>query len=843
MKALKKSLLVVVLFIMITIVFTGCLTLLFGESFFEYGEGYVPPDQSESASEGEYYKDSSDSQTSTAAEVNKPAITPVEQTEPAQPTQPAQTVVQSQPQATGQQAETQVEQSVQPSETEPEPSTDSEVATVYDRSINGKELFGYYISMNSIHPLVYFRAIGNHRIVYATYDLEKMQWTNINETFDRSKVDLTKLYITVGKTAAELDVLSPELAAKPAAAQSTQSNQPSSSVSAAGAEKPEKQVSGGTSVNDEGDIVNTAVDDKDLWGYRVRLYSNNTRAHFFETRHHTIASAVYDLVNQCWLSGRDRMHASGMDLTDLYTRVSKSHEQLDRLYEAPAEVVEEQTIRNNIYLPVIYKLAPNSSFELVAGVGEVGKDWTVKLHISATESQAARTVTFPPSNNVRRTASFSTNGYSRGEDVLYYFEVMAPGKTNPYVFGIKGGVPALSFKIVNNGKPEEQPYIYKFEDPEPVVSEYLDLPQITAPVSGENNELKVDIKNSEASNWNVSFGFSDAGANNYKGVKLNKRGNSFLGSFQPKQYAGEEIEYYFGVVIPGSRGGSFTVHGTAPVRLVKSGQRSYTASEVLSMMEIPPIRDYPTTSHDQYNPQYNDWSGSKPIIVMSQEIKKWSLQVYYRKKGSGDDWTPAYSSRAEFEKDYSRHYDNDDHKRNGERSYYNISLPANTYWAGDVIEYYFNVYLPETGQYFDLLKDDPMSFKPTKIEHPDTAEGARELFVDKAGQRGEELMDGDTLFAGLSLMYEAHWNRQYRVEFYYRNASGRYTGVECERNSWGNDYNYRLDTRGKGYNPGTRLEYYYKITAPNGDVMYYGSEASPLSLRMVDEYSMFEPGA
>lgn len=68
-----------------------------------------------------------------------------------------------------------------------------------------------------------------------------------------------------------------------------------------------------------------------LWGYYVSFNVDMTSATFRDPDNHRINYATYDLVKQGWVFKGDKFEPAGIDLTKLYSKISLTHDQLDRL--------------------------------------------------------------------------------------------------------------------------------------------------------------------------------------------------------------------------------------------------------------------------------------------------------------------------------------------------------------------------------------------------------------------------------------------------------------------------------------------------------------------------------
>ena len=381
---IKNRLSAVLLLIIAAVCLTGCLTIIFDDSFWDYEPVAEDSETSQEApssqntqqrplkpanTDSAYYKDGSSSG-QTAVEQ------PEQQTQPEQPIEVAVTVPEVQPAP-------EPEPAVQPdgnayyddsfTESESLDSSDAYEAVgvpeteavenaparvrkhdpnaVVDRSASGQRMGEYFVGFNMYATMAYFRPSDNPRINKATYDLVKQEWVVRNKDFNDADIDLTKLYSTVSLTHEELNNTSePEDPTEYTDRRNPGHVQYGVVPSAWLRRVSDLEQQFGFKI-DTNAIYRTDLEGKVMWGYKIAQTRGHAGVYFYindgRPTRNAIPEAYYNTREQYWELKKDSFDSSKIDLTKIYQSINMTHSQLDRLF--PQEVVRLDQSRAAAY--------------------------------------------------------------------------------------------------------------------------------------------------------------------------------------------------------------------------------------------------------------------------------------------------------------------------------------------------------------------------------------------------------------------------------------------------------------------------------------------------------------
>ena len=232
------------------------------------------------------------------------------------------------------------------------------------------------------------------------------------------------------------------------------------------------------------------------------------------------------------------------------------------------------------------------------------------------------------------------------------------------------------------------------EDPADSILKHLSIPNIIKPIY--KTAVPVVVRGGpECADWEVSLVYrKKVGAVNIYRLKLKSSGYDFTGLIKTGFFPGTELLYSFEVVLPDGRAEGFS-GGEAVV--LNNGAQAYRQFEILRLFDFDPLFDIGKKG-DSSGARLTDHGWDFCWISLSEEIKRWSYELFYRVKGSSDSWSVYGDGRiwdAEADPETGRHQ---------------YGLPVKNYQQGDEIEYYFRLKIYDTGQVFELYKDRPLSF-------------------------------------------------------------------------------------------------------------------------------------
>lgn len=284
-------------------------------------------------------------------------------------------------------------------------------------------------------------------------------------------------------------------------------------------------------------------------------------------------------------------------------------------------------------------------------------------------------------------------------------------------------------EIVPNPKPEmvevepkSEPQSEPELEPEPVVTAVdeqqpeTDEPDVWLDVSNDSAEyilkhfqLPINIKpvyktavpivvrsDDESEDWSVSFVYRRSGSSTFYRIPLERSGNDFIGRIKTGIFPGNTIEYELSIQLSGESGEILNIPG-GEVRVLNNGPQLYSLYEAQMMFRFDPLFDIEKRG-DSPGMIKTDHGWLTCGISVSDEIKRWSVNVFYRKKGT-EDWM---NSRTE-----SVVWDNEQASHNNSQLY-NIQL--RDFSSGDEVEYFFQLTIYDTQQQFELYKNNPPLF-------------------------------------------------------------------------------------------------------------------------------------